>query len=133
MTCKQILALATLPFFMLACQKDPGEGGKSSIGGKVYVVEYSNNTGQLTGDEYYVAEQRVYIRYGDEQFHSDDVRTGPDGFFQFDWLRKGDYTIFVYSECPACPNELTTVEVNVDLGRNEEVSLNDIIIENWVN
>lgn len=133
MTCKYFLALTVLPFLLFACKKDPGEGGKSSIGGKVFVIEYSNNTSQATGDEYYVAEQRVYIRYGDEEFHSDDVRTGPDGFFQFDWLRKGEYTVFVYSECPTCPNETEAIEVTMDIGNNEEVSLNDIVIENWVN
>ena len=55
----------------------------AEIRGSVYVVEYDDNTGQPTGDEYFAPEARVYIVYGDHDFHDDDVRTGPDGLFVF--------------------------------------------------
>ena len=134
MTCKHLFIIALLPILLLACSKEPGVGGKSSISGYVFVKEISNNTGQPTGDEYYAPEERVYIRYGENEFHDDDVRTGPEGLFKFDWLRKGDYTIFVYTECPTCDSEVDVVEVEIEITENSEsIELDDIVIENWVN
>ncbi len=134
MTCKHIMAIAVLPILLFACKKEPGIGGKSTITGKVYAIEFSNNTGQATGNEYYAPEERVYIRYGDHTFHDDDVRTGPDGQYQFDWLRKGSYTIFVYSECPSCESGTISIEKTIEINDNKEVvEVDDLVIEDWVN
>ena len=134
MTCKHLVAFAVIPLLLFACSKEPGVGGKSTLSGKVYVIEYSNNTGQPTGDEYYSPEHRVYIRYGGNPFHDDDVRTGPDGLYKFDWLRKGSYTVFAYGECPTCESGQIAVEKSVEIGSNNEVlEVNDIVVENWVN
>ena len=134
MTCKHFLAFAVMPLLISACKKEEGVGGKSTITGKVYVIEYSNNTGQPNGNEYYAPDEKVYIRYGDNNFHDDDVDTGPDGLYKFDWLRKGDYTVFVYSECPTCESGTISIEKSVLINDNKEVvEVNDIVIENWVN
>ena len=44
------------------------------------------------------ADEDVYIVYGDNTSPDDRVFTNPDGEFAFNWLRSGDYTIYVYSE-----------------------------------
>ena len=122
---------------LLSCSKDPGVGGKAIIKGKVHLTEFNDNTCQEEAD-YYVAEQRVYIVYGDHEFHDDDVRTGPNGQFEFRWLRKGDYRVFVYSECPTsgcpdpCVSGIEAIFQNVSIDNNkEEVELNDFEIESW--
>jgi hypothetical protein len=130
--------LPALCMVFAGCSKDPGVGGKATIKGKVKVVEYNDNTCLPTGNEYYGPEERVYIIYGDNGFYDDDIRTGPDGSFEFRWLRKGDYTIFVYSDCPSggcpnpCPSGVKTVSVKVSIDNNkEELELSDIVIDNW--
>ena len=40
----------------------------------------------------------VFIVYGDHLGPDDKVDTNPDGDFTFEWLRTGDYTLYVYSE-----------------------------------
>ncbi|MDA8556711.1 hypothetical protein N9K77_00690 [bacterium] len=35
--------------------------------------------------------------------HDDDVNTSYDGTFEFKYLNKGNYEIFVYSDCVDCP------------------------------
>ncbi len=105
---------------LAGCQKDPGVGGKAEIRGKVHVVEWDNNTGNPTGNEWYAAEARVYIVYGDHEFYDDDTRTGPDGLYKFSWLRKGDYTVFAYSECPTCESGSEVVQESVSIGDNKE-------------
>lgn len=44
-----------------------------------------------------IADERVYIIYGDEDFHSDDVRTDENGKFQFKGLTRGDYRVYALS------------------------------------
>ena len=45
-------------------------------------------------------DEEVYLIYGDDASYSERNRTGPDGFFEFRYLREGDYTIYVYSGAP---------------------------------
>jgi hypothetical protein len=45
-----------------------------------------------------VAEQRVYLIYGEDDFYSESVRTDADGNYQFTGLNRGDYRIYVFSE-----------------------------------
>lgn len=83
---------------LLACQKDPGEGGLASIKGKV-IMEYrlvlaNPATVQNTVP---AADTEVYIVYGDHVSPDDRIWTNPNGEFEFQFLRKGDYTIYVYS------------------------------------
>ena len=58
----------SLPLLFTGCSKEPGEGGKALIRGTLYALEYNDNTGQPTGNEFYVPEYRVYIRYGDGEW-----------------------------------------------------------------
>ena len=128
------IALSSLLFIGLlgGCKKEEGIGGKAEIRGKVYAVEYDNNTGNPTGDEYYVPEARVYIVYGDHEFYDDDTRTGPDGLYKFSWLRKGSYTIFVYSECPTCNGEFEVVSKTVEVkDKKDVVDVPTLNIEVW--
>lgn len=119
---------------LTACSKDPGEGGKAEIQGVIYQQEYNNNTGQPVGVPIPVAEHRVYIIYGDQQFASDDTRTEPDGSYRFPWLRKGDYTIYTYSECQenTCNGNLYAITRTVNIGsRKDLVEVPLITIEWW--
>jgi hypothetical protein len=99
----------TLTFLLIAmffsCTKEPGLGGTSTIMGtiKQYDLLHFDIPGSEYIDtiaEYFKADENIYIIYGDEDnFYDDDYNTSFDGSFRFDNLRKGSYTIFVYSDC----------------------------------
>ena len=99
---KNFLIICTVTFGFMACEKDAGEGGTSVIEGKVYVVDVWDNNGvwdtvtPLKLD----AEKEVYIIYsGDENdVYDDSFDTHWNGEFRFEYLRKGDYTIFTYAD-----------------------------------
>jgi hypothetical protein len=99
---KNFLIICTVTFGFMACEKDTGEGGTSVIEGKVYVVDVWDNNGvwdtvtPLKLD----AEKEVYIIYsGDENdVYDDSFDTHWNGEFRFEYLRKGDYTIFTYAD-----------------------------------
>ena len=85
-----------------ACKKPAGEGGKSTITGKVWVENYNTlnsvtDTYFLKG-EYFGADEDVYIIYGDDISYGNKTKTGPDGVFEFKFLRPGDYKIYVPSK-----------------------------------
>ena len=127
-TFKIILTLSLFSFFFITCKKYPGEGGLASITGKVYAKDYDIN-GFLVG-EGYIADEKVYISYGDHTTIDNDVNTSYTGEFKFDFLQKGKYTIFVYSKCDTCDlgtrAEIKTIEIT---GRKQEITLNDFNIE----
>jgi len=115
---------------LLGCKKDPGEGGRAEIRGTLYEQRYNSSNPQ--GEPYPLADTRVYIIYGDGDYHDDDTRTGPNGEFRFAWLRKGSYRLYAISECQNCPggNEGVYVTVTVD-GRKDVVNVGRITVRNY--
>ena len=85
-----------LCLFIISCKKYPGEGGTALIRGKVFAKNVFNKYMPITADDA-EADYDVYILYGENKTPSDRVKTGPDGTFEFRYLRKGNYTIYAYS------------------------------------
>jgi hypothetical protein len=128
--------MRSVPAFLLlsalfsACSKDPGDGGRAEIRGSV-LEQAVSLSGNPQGDPYPAVDVRVYIIYGDGQYHDDDTRTGPNGEFRFPWLRKGSYRIYAISECDNdnCREGIyRTVEIE---GRREIVTAPTITILNY--
>ena len=80
-----------------ACKKEAGEGGNSSITGRIYVKDY-NSSFSVINSQYYGYDLDVYIVYGDDISYGDRIKSSPEGRFEFKYLRKGDYTIYAYSK-----------------------------------
>ncbi|HEX5002645.1 MAG TPA: hypothetical protein VFW78_09105 [Bacteroidia bacterium] len=96
-TIKLRIFLASLVLlFIISCKKDAGSGGNSSIKGYIHVKDYDAFLITLQG-EYDGADEDVYIIYGDDISYADRVKSGPDGVFEFKYLRKGNYKVYVYS------------------------------------
>jgi hypothetical protein len=78
------------------------------------------------------SDEDIYIIYGDEDDTFDDrTRTSFDGSYKFQFLNKGNYRVFVYSE----DTNLTTfgekipIILDAKISKNKsEVSLDDITI-----
>jgi hypothetical protein len=122
--------LLSAVLFLTACSKEPGDGGRAEIRGAVLFQNVSSS-GSPDGDPYPAVDERVYIIYGDGQYHDDDTRTGPNGEFRFPWLRKGSYRIYAISECDTegCREGIyRTAEVE---GRREILSVPTITILNY--
>ena len=106
--------MAILPFFALtACNKGEGEGGTGTVQGYVKLVQHPDDDLELNTDTISAAKTDVFIVYGDDSFYGDDVETGPDGMYRFEYLRPGNYTLFAYSTLPT--GEKVPVRQNVNL------------------
>ncbi len=124
----QLSAVILVAAIFFGCKKGPGEGGTSVIKGKIYVMNY-NGSGQLTS-QYYGQEERVYIIYGDADFYGNDTRTSYDGTYEFDFLRKGSYTVFAYSDCDTCASGSEAVKITTEITDNHStVTLPDLVVK----
>lgn len=127
-----LAGLAGLSLLITGCNKEPGEGGRAEIRGVVYEQRFNSSTNLPIGAAYPIAEQRVYIIYGDGDYADDDTRTEPDGGFRFPWLRKGDYRVYVLSECNDYANCTEGIYVDASIsGRKDVVQLDTILIRNY--
>ena len=83
--------------FIFSCSKGPGPGGTSTVKGQIVVEDY-NQTFTTLWATYYCADCDVYLRYGDNPTYSEHVKSGPEGDYEFTYLSKGNYSVYVYSK-----------------------------------
>ncbi len=77
-----------------------------------------------------IGDERVYIKYGEEDFYSESVRTNANGDYQFKGLTKGDYTVYAMS-VDTLNAGLTFIEVAVDVlitDKKQVVTASDLFI-----
>ena len=117
-----LFALSIVSILLVSCSKEEGEGGRASIKGQVYAKDYNESFSQLL-NEYYAPEEDVYIIYGDNENYDDRVKTGPNGTFEFKHLRKGKYTIYVYTKDSTftIPSGVEAIYQDVEIVNKEEV------------
>jgi hypothetical protein len=123
---KFFLGSTFLVLFLTSCSKFEGEGGGATIQGVIREQKY-NSLGNVIA-EYPIADQDVYIIYGnDNTFYDDDIKTSYDGSFQFRYLKKGSYKIFVYEDCSTCPSGKKEIIVPVEITKNNQTVTLDTI------
>ena len=115
-------------FLFSSCEKQAGEGGTSSIEGKVYKLStFQNATTGLTDTLYFQLDSKkdVYIIYSADEsaIYDDNFETDFNGRYRFDYLRKGDYTIYTYADS----TDALGVEYDYPLFRHIKISANNTI------
>ena len=136
---KNFIYILFLLLLVCSCEKEAGEGGTSSIEGSVYKIStYYNVLTQQNDTVYYQLDsgEDIYIIYSDEEndFYDDNVETNWNGQYRFDYLRKGDYIVFIYADSTDNLNvsydypifHYITIEEN-----NTIYTLPDFVIEKW--
>ncbi len=128
---KVFLAFCLLLFFV-SCEKEPGEGGNSVITGKVLVRTYTVFP-TIYSDKPSM-DQDVFIVYGGSSNAIDDrTRTSFDGSYKFQFLKKGDYRVFVYTEDTALSNfgrDKAIILQTKITSNNSEVRLPELTVVN---
>ncbi|MEM7103088.1 MAG: hypothetical protein AAF502_08170 [Bacteroidota bacterium] len=124
---RSFLAFLLFLSALQSCEKPPGEGGTSTLIGRVYAID-TNQDGEYQG-EYWKSDYRVYVIYGDSPIFDDLTRTHFDGTYQFKYLYPGDYTLFCYSKCDTCDSgeDVVMEKVTID-GRGQTIEVPTITI-----
>jgi hypothetical protein len=117
-----LIMIVLAGIFLSACTKNPGIGGDASIKGNVF-VEHWNTTFTQFISEYPGADIYVYLVFGSDISYGNRIKTNPDGEFEFKYLYKGDYTIYVYSfdSTLTDPSGLIPVEQTVNITDRKQV------------
>jgi len=111
--------IAMIMVIFSACKKEEGEGGKATIEGKLYTMLYDPNGKFLKKEE--ARKEDLFIIYGDNTVYDDQMDSDDEGSYKFQYLRKGDYTIFAYSDCNTCPSGIESVEIKVEIKDKKEL------------
>ena len=110
---------------LTSCVRTPGEGGRASIIGSVETVRRVQiNNPESTVDTISAMDAEVFIIYGDNVSPDDRVFTNPDGDYAFNWVRSGEYTIYVYSEdtsTTSTPLPKVAVSETITIDDNDDV------------
>ena len=114
-----IIIMALILGIFNSCKKEEGEGGKATIEGKLYNNLYDHNGKFLKKEE--AREDDVFIIYGDNAVYDDQMDSDNAGSYRFQYLRKGNYTVFAYSDCNTCPSGKESVQVQVEIKDKKEV------------
>lgn len=111
----------TLSAALFSCSKEAGDGGNSTIYGKITAYNYNAEFTELKGI-YPAADEDVYLIYGDDRSYSQRVRTNFDGIYEFKYLRKGNYTIYAYSKDSTLtlPSGIYAVKNKVEVTDNKQ-------------
>ncbi|MCA0428992.1 MAG: hypothetical protein LCH32_00655 [Bacteroidetes bacterium] len=115
---------------LLGCSKQAGEGGKSTVKGKILVEDW-NNAFTIKNGEYPGLDVDVFIIYGDNVSYNDKTRANYNGEFEFKYLRKGKYTIYVITKDKTLQSASgeKSIIINFELtGKKETKTLDQITV-----
>jgi hypothetical protein len=97
---RNFLIICAVACGITACEKPAGEGGTSVIEGKIiyFTSSYNTTTGIVDTHYYPKSGKDVYIIYSNDKsgLYDDKFDTDYNGKYHFEYLRKGDYTIYTY-------------------------------------
>jgi hypothetical protein len=113
--------LILMSVLLFSCAKDAGDGGNSTIYGKLIAYNYNAEFTNLKGI-YPAADEDVYLIYGSDRSYSQHVKSNYDGIYEFKYLRPGDYTVYAYSKDSTLtlPSEIYAVIRNVTITDNKQ-------------
>ena len=134
---KNFLIICAIAIGFTACEKDAGEGGTSVIEGQVYKIHTSQNflTGEMDTLYYQLDSGKdVFIIYSDNEtdVYNDKFETDYNGKYRFEYLRKGDYTLYTYADSIDASNVnydypiFKHIKIN---SNNSDNSVEDFVIE----
>ena len=122
----RLLLLVLVSFAVVSCNTGEGSGGTGAIEGTVYKVMHPDDNYNLDTDTVLAAKEDVFLVYGTQQFYGDDEETDHTGFYRFDYLRPGTYTVYAYSSL--ANGERQAVAQTVEVQRGKTTTVPDIYI-----
>jgi len=144
---RNLIIICAVAFGFIACDKTAGEGGTSIIEGQVYKLYTSevvvneldgfgnDTTYKIIDTLYYQLDEGedVYVIYDYNEGHiyDDKFKTDYQGRYRFEYLRKGEYTIYTLADSSDINMTYTfPVFKHVNVSSNNSTNtVDDFIIE----
>ncbi len=127
---KNFLIICTVAFGFIACEKDAGEGGTSVIKGQVYKTHTFQNSSTGAMDTLYYQQHSgkdVFIIYSDNEteVYDDKFETDYNGKYHFEYLRKGDYTLYTYADSTVDISPIIELKYEYPIFKHIKISSNN--------
>ena len=108
-------------FLFSACNQEEGLGGTSSLEGYVYNIVHNDENLSFRTDTFPASGKNIYLIFGNDinKYFGDKTDVNNNGLFRFDYLRKGDYVVYTFSE-PANGNK-EPVFAEISIGKSANV------------
>ena len=144
---RNLIIICAVAFGFIACDKTAGEGGTSIIEGQVYKLYTSevvvneldgfgnDTTYKIIDTLYYQLDEGedVYVIYDSNEgyIYDDKFKTDYQGRYRFEYLRKGEYTIYTLADSSDINMTYTfPVFKHVNVSSNNSINtVDDFIIE----
>lgn len=124
---KFLVLLVFVGLGLVSCNKEEGQGGDSTIRGKILQRVFDEDY-KILQSSLPLGNEDVFIVYGSDVSVSDKVETNYDGTFEFKYLQKGSYKIFYYSQdSTGVATAKVAVVKEVQLGDGSTTELGDLI------
>ncbi|MEN9522257.1 MAG: hypothetical protein RL065_634 [Bacteroidota bacterium] len=120
-----LLVVIISGFNLASCKKQPGTGGVAQITGNVYADTIFDNKNNLYLGSGFIASTTVYLCYDKDTVASQSTKTSYNGAYKFDFLQKGNYTVYVLSDNKPNTNghfnPFSYVKKSVTISKRKEV------------
>lgn len=131
------LSIGALSLGILSCNKEPGQGGRAIIKGRIFENLHTTiYPWGIIDDSIPATNKKVYLLHGlEDSTYDDDFNTSYDGSFEFKYLTKGDYQIFVYTkqvkeDSSGIENAVHKINLNIS-ERKQVINVGDIYIDKF--
>ncbi len=131
---RQLRNIAWIVFVLvlgfLACVPVEGLGGQSVITGRVQIIDCNMELTNYLGT-YYAYDEDVYLIYGEDSIPSDDVKISYNGYYRFEYLQAGHYTVYSMSEDTTGESASGYYAVKKDVlipDNGDEIGVEEIVI-----
>ncbi|MDR2843147.1 MAG: hypothetical protein LBV57_00690 [Candidatus Symbiothrix sp.] len=105
--------LLAILFLFGSCNQDEGLGGSSAIEGYVYMINHPDDIYSFQTDTFPALDKDVYLEFGNDKSIGAKTKSGREGYYRFDYLRDGTYTVYALSDMKDHKTAIaTTVKVN---------------------
>ena len=126
---RNFLVICTIAIGFSSCEKQTGEGGTSVIEGEVAYFEVTFNTLTLQNDThlYPKSGKDVFIIYSDNEgsVYDDKFETDYNGKYHFEYLRKGNYTIYLNKDTTITTGPDSEYSYDIPIFKHVTISSNN--------
>lgn len=129
--CASILTLSLLSASFISCEKPEGIGGAASIEGQILMEIYDNNF-RVLQTTVPATDEEVFIVYGNDNVNFDDGKTNFEGKFIFNYLTKGNYSLYVFSDHSAGLQDSVIVKDITISNNKDNISVEPITIKKTI-
>ena len=108
---KNFVIICAITISFSACEKSEGEGGTSVIEGQVWKT-YTDSITTIYLEPHIGKDVFIIYSNNEGELYNDKFETDYNGNYRFEYLRKGDYTVYTYTDSMQTYNQQNPIPLD---------------------